>query len=416
MTSDTALTSLAIVVPTRNRSELVELTLESIRGEAASVPVTAIVSDNSTSETEAALTEELVKRLQAEAHPHLEFRRIAPDRDLPMGDHWEWARRQAQALTGASHLMYLTDRTMLKRGALEVLLHLARNHPGEAISFNNDQVNDDEEPVGLDAQRASGHVHRVPTARLLDLTSDLIVTRPLPRALNTLVPVATLDRLAERYGDVFRSVAPDFCFCFRLLESSSHLVYVDRSLTVMHGLARSNGRSTTTGVTSKDTADFIKHGPASGIAPHAPLPAVATTYNVIASEYMRDGAARPRLEDSVYLRSLAAETDGFVDGPLRERNVQELEAAGQSFTPRAAKRRQLQRALAFLRALGPVDFALLTWDRLRQPPAKQFASKEEALDWARSHDGARSSGAALRYLRGVRLHEDLVAPAPGPRE
>ncbi len=397
------MTGLVIVVPTRNRADLVELTLRSIRDQHPGVKVTVIVSDNSTSDEEAAQTQRVVRRLQGPASDGIEFRLIQPHEDLPMGEHWEWARRHALSTTDASHLMYITDRTVLKRGAIATLVALAMTYPTEVISFNNDQVNDDVSPVNLSAQRGSGQVHRVPSKRLLRLASDLIVSRPMPRALNCVMPVSAFHRIEETYGDVFTSVAPDFCFCFRLLDVTSHLLYVDRSLTVMHGLTRSNGRSTTSGVASPDTADFIKQSAARGIAPWAPLPGVATTYNVIASEYMREGDREPALNRRAYYWFLAAETDGFIAGPMREANVRELEEAGQDFGSFSALKRQMQRVLHFLRVLGPVDFFVLAWDRHQQPGPRPFASKEEALEWARTNDAEGGPGAALRYLRGVRL-------------
>ena len=403
MSTTSALTRLAIVVPTRNRADLVELTLQSIREEEPTVPVTVVVSDNSTSEEEALRTAQLVEDLQGRPSGLLDFAVIRPGEDLAMGKHWEWARRQAESMTGASHLMYLTDRTALKRGALTTLVELAAAHPAAVISYNNDQVNDDSDPVSLAAQRGSGAVHRVPTDRLLRLTSELVVSRPLPRALNTLVPVEVMSRLEATYGDVFDSVAPDFRFCFRALEETSHLLYVDLPLTVMHGLARSNGNSTTRGITSSDTADFLKRTQSRGIAPYAPLPRVATTYNVIASEYMREGGSKPPMDVGLYHRFLAAETDGFAAGPMRDANVEQLVEAGQRFDPMAVRRRKVQRALHFLRVLGPVDFLLLTWDRVRQPGARTFATKEEALDWARAHDAEGGTEMALRYLRGARV-------------
>lgn len=411
MSSGSPVTGLVIVVPTRNRADLVELTLQSIRDQQPGVTVTVIVSDNSSSDEEAARTDQVVQRLQGSATEGIEFRRIRPTNDLPMGKHWEWARLQALSMTDASHVMYITDRTLLKRGALATLGALATACPTEVISFDNDQVNDDVRPVTLSAQRGSGQVHRVPTQRLMNLASELILSRPLPRALNSVIPVSALSRIEATHGDVFDSVAPDFCFCFRLLDDTATFLFVDRSLTVMHGLTRSNGRSTTRGVASADAADFIKKSAASGIAPWAPLPSVSTTYNVIASEYVRERDREPALNRRAYYWVLAMETDGFAEGPMREANVRELQEAGQGFGPLSPLKRKMQRALHFLRVLGPIDFLVLARDRRGQPRPTPFGTTEEALGWARTHDADDSSGAALRYLRG-----DLVTYTPRATE
>ena len=397
------MTGLVIVVPTRNRADLVELTLTSILDQAPGVPLTVVVSDNSSSEEQAERTQDVVERLGGQAPDGTVVRRIRPPEDLPMGKHWEWARREARSTSDASHLMYLTDRTLLKRGALATLVAVAAARPDEVVSYNNDEVNDDVDPVTLSAQRGTGQVHRIPAQRLKALASELILARPLPRALNCVIPLSALARIEAAHGDVFDSVAPDFCFCFRLLDDAEHLVYVDQSMTVMHGLARSNGRSTTRGVASPDTTDFIKHAAARGIAPWAPLPSVATTYNVIASEYLRDPDRTPAFNRRAYLWSVAAETDGFEAGPMREANVRDLTEAGQRFGRFSPLVRALRRAVHFLRVLGPVDFLVLAWDRRSMPQPRPFATSGEALDAARGAGDRTGSGAALRYLRGTRL-------------
>src|SRR6478609_6918453 len=133
MSSGSPALGLVVVVPTRNRSDLVERTLESVVDQEPGVPVTVVVSDNSTSQEQFALTQQAVSRLQDAAPDGIEIHLVRPDEDLSMGKHWEWARLKAASLTDASHLMYVTDRTLLKRGALAMLVELAASHPDEVI-------------------------------------------------------------------------------------------------------------------------------------------------------------------------------------------------------------------------------------------------------------------------------------------
>jgi hypothetical protein len=212
--------------------------------------------------------------------------------------------------------------------------------------------------------------------------------------------VTVLARIEAAAGDVFNSTAPDFCFAYRSLQVVDEIMYVDRSLTVTHALSRSNGNSTSTGVTSIDARDFLTRS-AAGIAPSAPLPRVITTYNVVASEYCaHDLGGRAPLNGKAYLNAIALETDGFAPGEMRDHNVAELEAAGLSFTPAARWRRRLGQAAHYLRVLGPIDFVVLAVDRLRMQRPATWPDTPAAIVAGRRDAGTRVGPRALRYLRG----------------
>ena len=357
--SPPAFTGVAIVVPTRNRADLAELAAGSATQDTAGYPVTVLVSDNSTDEAQVARLQEFCQnRGQARGGPELRY--LRPGRDLPMSEHWEWARKQVRETTGASHVLYLTDRTVLKPGALDRLAGAARAFPDQVISFNNDVVDDYEQPVRLHQEDWSGELVRVPSRRLLQLAAELILPRPLPRMLNVLVPVSAFDAVARAYGGVFESVAPDFCFCFRHLSLSADILYLDEALTVMHGLRRSNGNSTSRGIASPDTVDFLRHaGARGGLGVGSSFPGVTTTYNVIATEYIAAetaAAGLPPLNRSAYVRTLAKETDAFAEGEMKSTNMGVLAAGGVSFGRRARLGRSVAQAGHYLGVLGIRDF------------------------------------------------------------
>jgi hypothetical protein len=401
-----AVTGVTVVVPTRNRADLAELTVRSLANQATNVPVTVLVSDNSTDDAQVARLRDACAAWPVRADvPRVSV--IRPEADLPMGAHWEWARRRATEVPGTSHVLYVTDRTIVKPGALDTLVTLASSHPRQVISFTNDQVDDSVDPVRLVREPWTGRVCRVAARRLLDLSAEMIVARPLPRALNSLIPVTVLDTIQNRHGGVFESTAPDFCFCYRLLQDGQDVIYLDQALTVMHGLARSNGNSTTRGVASADTTDFIKHASAGGgLASATPLPHVTTTYNVITHEYVSareatgGGSGRP-LNRRAYVRTLARETDGFVPGPMREANESVLAREGVGFGRLARLRRTVSHYGHFLKVLGPLDFLLQVADRARRPAPETFGTKQQALDAAVARQTPSKTGAGrLRYLRG----------------
>ena len=176
----TSAINLIIVVPTRNRPDLAEETLRSIADQTPAVPTTVLVSDNSTTEAHRIALASVVGDI-ALREGAARFLLVRPPNDLAMGPHWEWARQQAAEMAAATHLLYLTDRTLLKQGALTALARVLDAFPGHVVSFNNDTVEDQDGPPRLRVENWSGEVHRLPSRRLLDLAREMIIPRPLPR-------------------------------------------------------------------------------------------------------------------------------------------------------------------------------------------------------------------------------------------
>jgi hypothetical protein len=247
-------------------------------------------------------------------------------------------------------------------------------------------------------------VTRVPSRRLLELTAALVLVRPLPRMLNTLVPAAVFARLSQAHDQVFESVAPDFCLCFRILQQEPDILYVDEALSVMHGLDRSNGKSFSRGVASADTVDFLdKAHSRGGTAADTALPEVTTTYNVIVQEYVAalraGGDGMPPLDQRAYLRTLARETEAFVPGPMKDANMRAVKGAGLGFDRRDRLGRSVAHARHFLHVFGPRDFLILFADRLSSARAESFGTLDAALTAAtQGRPRRRSSPRRLHYL------------------
>lgn len=410
MNSGGRLTGITVVIPTRNRVDLAIRAIESAVAQDLEVQTTVLVSDNSTDAEQAEQLSRYCESIAASGsarQPTLRY--VRPGEDLAMSEHWEWARAQAELNKATSHVLYLTDRTLLKPGALKRLATVAASYPSHVISFNNDMVDDYQLPVALHREVWGDFLLRVPTRRLLDLVAELIIPRPLPRMLNTLVPVSALSDIANLYGAVFESVAPDFCFCFRHLQLSEEILYFDRSLTVMHGLGRSNGNSTSRGVASSDTIDFLKRARSrGGIATATTIPAVTTTYNVIANEYATASqdapSPMPSLNQRAYLRTLARETDAFVPGQMKEANQRALVAAGVRFGRLARVRRVLAHYGHFGSVLGPRQFLSLSAERLLRPRPQVFDSVDSAIAAAITEETSpTSSSRHLGYLGGSQV-------------
>src|SRR4029078_3676532 len=106
-----AYTGIIVVVPTRNRSAIAMNAVRSVLDQPVE-NLNVLVSDNSTSETE---REALAAVCAALKDSRLRY--VQPPEPMPMAEHWEWAREEALRSFRASHMTYLTDRMMFRRGA-----------------------------------------------------------------------------------------------------------------------------------------------------------------------------------------------------------------------------------------------------------------------------------------------------------
>src|SRR4051794_37153655 len=116
-----AYSGLAIIIPTRNRSDLAMRAIRSTLDSTPNDRVQVLVSDNSTEESEIATLGNFCRDLHDDRVDY-----IRPPEPLRMADHWEWAIRQALDRYDASHLTILADRRIYRRGGLHELCDLAR--------------------------------------------------------------------------------------------------------------------------------------------------------------------------------------------------------------------------------------------------------------------------------------------------
>ena len=163
-----------------------------------------------------------------------------------MTDHWQWAiERGLVEYPSASHFAYLTDRMMFKAGALEGLVQRVAEHPDRIVTYNHDRIVDNASPVRIQRYPGTGRLLELGTSHLIDLYARAIIHPSFPRMLNCFVPRAVLERIHERFGNVFASAAPDFNFCCRALDTAQSILFFDSSPIFHYALGRSNGASIT---------------------------------------------------------------------------------------------------------------------------------------------------------------------------
>lgn len=342
-----------IVVPTRNRAPMACAAVRSLLDQSAS-RLRVVVSDNSTDPGAAAEVERFCSQFDDGV------RYIRPAEPLAMPAHWQWALRTALDGTPATHVAYLTDRMVMKRDELGGLLELVRTHPERVISYNHDLVDDWLRPASLHLYDWSGRLFDVRAEHLLYLSSRAVIRPPLPRMMNSIVPRSVLDRVEGRFGSVFDSISPDFCFTYRCLDTVDSILYWDKAILLQYALDRSNGASYSRGDDAPDRLDFAAQLGSREMNYAAPVPQFRTIRNAIVHEYCfvkrESGSDRfPEVDPRAYIAAVVEDFSQIENVELRDSMFDVLRDNGWVGAPRA----RYAGGLALLR------IAFRGWDVLR---------------------------------------------------
>jgi len=320
-----------------------------------------VVSDNSDKDSQrplAAFCEKLSKST---------LLYVTPPRTLPMSRHWDWAMGQALEFGNAGHFIYLTDRSLFKPGALLNITQLARQSPSKVISYDWVTIFDHLSPIVVERQRQTGQLIEVSASRLLFLSSRSTFPHSLPRMMNCSVPRSLVERVQERFGNVFASTSPDYNFCYRSLQLVDSILYYDYAAFVSYAVLKSNG-VLVLGISTKATVDFGANVELGGRRRNyaAPVPAFETGTNYIMHEYrlVQRETASPKLPKVSLAHYLV-------------RNVKELIAI-LAFKLPLSTLSVLARARNRFREI----FSLLSRPVAKHQPSREFGSIADAIDYA----------------------------------
>lgn len=319
-------TGMVVVIPTRNRADLVQNAMKSVLDQ-PDCDGPLLISDNSTSLKQ---REELRQHVEQLKNARVKY--LVPPEPLSMTRHWDWAMGQALALYDPSHVTYLTDRMMFKPGALSGLIEILRAYPDKVVSYMHDVVDDFSRPVVVRQYTWTGNLYEVPSRRLLEMVAQsLVYDSSLPRMLNCVVPRSLLETMADRFGNVFASVAPDWSFAFRTLAVVESILFYDKAILVHYAQGQSNGQSAHYGVENSAYRDFIQELRALPPNFAAPFPEIITVWNWIISEYCHAKEVTrspkfPELNLENYVHALAVGIERIVD-PERRQQMRDLLAA-----------------------------------------------------------------------------------------
>ena len=315
-------TGLTVVIPTRNRAKLAMNAIRSVLGLSVE-NIQILVSDNSTIGSEA-------NELSAFCKP-LTNRRvhyIGPPKPMPMSRHWDWAMEQSLGLSESSHITFLTDRMIFKKGKLTEAIEIAKHHPKKLLCYTHDKVIDNKIPIRVLQTPSTGNVFEINSDRLLFLVSRAILHGCLPRMLNSIVPRSSIHKMQAYFGNVFDSISPDFNFCFRFLGMFDTIIYFDTSVLLHYALYRSNGESVAIGKSTRDHMDFIADLGSTPINFAAPIPQFRTVYNAICHEYclIKEQTKSKKfleIDQCSYLKIIAQEI-ARIENPYLKREMEAL--------------------------------------------------------------------------------------------
>lgn len=409
-----------IGIPTRNRAELATTAVESVLN-AGVEGVAVIVSDNSTEPAESRRLEEFCSR---DATGTVEY--VRPPEPLPMAAHWEWLWRTIRRTADAPHVAYLTDRLVYSEGSLAALLEAVARHPEKVVSHHWDHVADLNAPVELVQRPWTGHLYELASSRLIELASRGEFGDYTPRLMNSVAPVAVVDEIERRFGDVFGSVAPDFRFAYRCLAVCETILYLDRSCVIEHGLNRSAGGSFQRGHMNEDATRFAAELTDARFAA-TPEPAFVTNANAMFQEYCVvraevGGDGFPAPDPRSYLASNAVSV-ARIEDPEWRRRMQALLARHGWRRRHAATRAAavaVRMASYLARHPGALRRALKRqlWDRPPGSPGAALLSRvglepraRDGLRFASSRDAIAHANANPRPATRHAFHVDALRRA-----
>ncbi len=328
---------------------------------------------------------------------------------MNMTAHWAWALNRAEALHDSTHFSYMTDRTVFKPNALAEAIDVVRLHPSRVIAYNHDMIDDFDQPVRHRLCEWSGTLLEIPTRHLLYLSSRAIFPPCLPRMLNCIAPRSVLTAVQRRFGSVFASISPDYCFAYRCLELLDSIVYFDKGLLFHYSVDRSNGASYMRGRPSADSRDFQEQLGEMAMNQAAPIPEFHSIINAVVNEYCFVKAeARsirfPPIDRFNYLGALERSLAHLQDKSLASRMRALLRANGWTVAQRVRWMALRLSSLLRLHALGVFRSGLiLIVANARTKPAWLFLAKASieppASPWFEFDSTAAAMAHALRFPR-----------------
>ena len=261
----------SVLLPAKGRPALAREALVSVL-EQSFGDLEVIVSNNG---ADAALRDAIADRLDDPRVRYVEHPVV-----LPMPQHWE----KISQLARGRYLTVLTDRSVLKQGALATIadLHDRGGSHAEIVTWAWDLYHSDSGFLQTFAGRSEGaRVLDSDTVALDSLRIGSTFAAALPRGLNSSVSQSLIHAIRARTGGAFQPINPDFTFAFACLMSHPRITYAGKALMISQGLSVSNGGN----AYLTDASDYIRTLGLSEPLPYSPVKAPLIE-NIIAEDFL----------------------------------------------------------------------------------------------------------------------------------
>jgi hypothetical protein len=225
----------SIIIPTRNRSHLLEHALRSALAQDYD-DFEVVVSNNGSSDS----TREVAHSLATSRTRYLET-----PRTLGMPDHWEWALSQA----AGRYFLFLCDDDVLAPTFLTRTTEVLERTGVGAVTCASATYTHPTWPVTcernvLTVGVSTGHTVFCESDRVLEEVFSSLRYWCTPRCNNSLTRRDIALRIQDSTGRFFHAPSPDFTSCWLVLASTPRYCYIDEPLLVF-GLAKESiGTST----------------------------------------------------------------------------------------------------------------------------------------------------------------------------
>ena len=239
---------LSVIIPTRNRPELLKVAISSLLDQRTS-NFELVISDNS-DEDFAHLN--FSHYVSVQDDPRVSY--LKPNNVMSMVDHWNWAIKQGKG----RYVTILTDRMVFKREGLSRLLEVLSQNQPNLLCYLHDSLSGEQPPLKYKRKAGTGTVIQINCENILFACSKGVISRYWPRMLNSACLRTTLNEIEDIYGKVFSGIAPDYSFCFRAMDYLNNFSLLDQSLIISSAHSVSNGKSFITKRDSKQRSDFLK--------------------------------------------------------------------------------------------------------------------------------------------------------------
>ena len=223
----------SVVIPTKNRSFLVGLAVQSVLRQSFE-DFEIVIADNDDSDATRAV-------IGAFQDARIRYYRTG---GLSMPDNWDFAASKAQG----EYIAILEDKQVFREGALERIYHEVERTRYPVVGWLYDRFYDTQQPPKIVAAGGTGNVELVPARGILERFIQQgrggEFDRLFPRGLNSCIHRALAGRIRSGpAGRLCLPQAPDYTLGFLQLAYCDSILHIDEALVVVGGYRYSAGRT-----------------------------------------------------------------------------------------------------------------------------------------------------------------------------